>query len=364
MGEARMNFGEAFESVPRGSFGDRDVGITRDERFAVRGVDDADGEAGSQQGKERGDFFFGERMNVVISGKDGGGSGERVIAAEDGVGCGDGGFSDGNGLVHVAEINHREHLAGLRPGRGDESVVVVGITVDHAATKVRDAREGLVLEEVEEPGGEGATIGAFDVREEFAGPEGTSEIPFQIALAERVGKIAKRSIDFGEETAEAFEEFDGMRMDLSQDRAGKECEKPDEARGSAEKLSLREEFAIESGVDARKRKMGSALGEVRESAALHVDEGAFAGGMHDLQDKLAGIGRHEVEVVVVFAGEWMRGDVDAVEGQSHARGFLRRDGRSDTGLGHDHGEIVSREWVRRQMRRGEESTQGRTKVIG
>jgi hypothetical protein len=34
-----------------------------------------------------------------------------------------------------------------------------------------------------------------------------------------------------------------------------------------------------------------------------------------------GIGGHEVEVVVVFAGEWMHGGVEAVEGESQARGL-------------------------------------------
>jgi hypothetical protein len=69
--------------------------------------------------------------------------------------------------------------------------------------------------------------------------------------------------------------------------------------------------------------MGSALSEVSERAALHVDEGALAGGVHDLQDQLVGmgIGGDEVEVVVVFAGEWMHGGVEAVEGESQARGF-------------------------------------------
>ena len=67
--------------------------------------------------------------------------------------------------------------------------------------------------------------------------------------------------------------------------------------------------------------MRSTLGKVSEGAALHVDEGAFAGGMHDLQDKFAGIRGHEVEVVVVFTGERTGGGVDAVEGQGQARGF-------------------------------------------
>ncbi len=206
--EARMNFGEALEGGPRRSFGDGDVGIARDERLAVRGVDDTDSEARGQEGKKRGDFFFGERMDAVISGEDGGGSRERIVVAKDRVGSGDGRLGDGDGLVHVAKIDDGKNLARMRPRRGDESVVVVGITVDDAATKVRDARKGFAFEEVEELGGEGAALGIFDVREKFAGPEGTCEIPFQIALGERVRKIAKRGVDFGEEAAQTFEKFD------------------------------------------------------------------------------------------------------------------------------------------------------------
>jgi len=212
-------------------------------------------------------------------------------------------------------------LAGMRPRRRNKSVVVVGITVDHAATKVRDERKGFTFEEVEETGGQGATIGIFDVCEKFAGPEGTCEIPLQIALGEGMREIEERGVDFGEEAAEALEEFGGMRIGLSKDRAGKECEKPDKAGRAVGELRLGEEFTVASGIDARKRKMRSALGEVRKSAALHVDECAFAGRMHDLQDKFAGIRGHEVEVVVVFTRKGTGGGVGAVEGKSQARSF-------------------------------------------
>ena len=199
--------------------------------------------------------------------------------------------------------------------------MVIGIPVDHAATKVRDERKGFTFEEVEEIGGEGATIGIFDVCEKFAGPEGTCEIPLQIALGEGMREIEERGVDFGEEAAEAFKEFGGMRIGLSKDRARQECEKPDKAGSAVGELSLGEEFTVARGIDARKRKMGSALGEVSKSAALHVDECAFAGGMHDFQDKFAGIRGHEVEVVVVFTGEGAGGGVGAVESKSQARGF-------------------------------------------
>ena len=110
-------------------------------------------------------------------------------------------------------------------------------------------------------------------------------------------------------------------MGLSKDRARQEGEKPDKAGSAIGELSLGEDVTVAGGIDARKRKMRSTLGKVSEGAALHVDEGAFAGGMHDLQDKFAGIRRHEVEVVVVFTGEGTGGRVGAVEGKSQARGF-------------------------------------------
>ena len=94
-----------------------------------------------------------------------------------------------------------------------------------------------------------------------------------------------------------------------------------------------------------------------ERAALHVNEGAFARGMHDLQYKLPGIGRDQVEVVVVFAGQRMRGGVETVQGLGQARGFASRDRRSDAGFGHDHGEIVSRDEAKRQMLDSPQRTQ-------
>ena len=162
--ETRMNLGEALQGGPRRSFADSNVGIARDERFAVRRVDDADSEARGQEWKKRGDFFFGERMDAVIGGQNGGNSGERIVVAEDGIGGGDGGLSDGDGLVHVAEVDHRNDLARLRPGRRDERVVVVGVAVDDAATKVRNMRKGFAFEEVEQIGSEETTLGIFDVR--------------------------------------------------------------------------------------------------------------------------------------------------------------------------------------------------------
>jgi hypothetical protein len=83
----------------------------------MRGVDDADGKTRGQKGKEHSDFFFGERMDPMIGGKNGAGSRERIVVAEDCVRRGDGGLSDSDGLVHVAKVDDGKDQAGLRPGK-------------------------------------------------------------------------------------------------------------------------------------------------------------------------------------------------------------------------------------------------------
>jgi hypothetical protein len=98
--------------------------------------------------------------------------------------------------------------------------------------------------------------------------------------------------------------------------------------------------------------MWSTPGKVRKGAALHVDESEFAGGMHDFQNKFAGVGGNQMEVVVILTGEETRIGFNAVEGARQARGFGRGDGRCNPGLWHAHGKIVSRERVRRQIRGG------------
>ena len=223
MRKSRMNFGQALERGPRWSFRDGDIGIAGDQRFAMRGVDDADGEARGHQRKERCDFLFSERMRAMVRAQNGGSSGERIVVPKDRVGGGDGRFGNGDGLVHVAKVDHGDNLSRLRPRRRDESVVVVGIAIDDAATKLRNARQGFAFEQVEEIRGQRAALWALDVWEKFTSPERTSQIPLQVALGEGMRKIEERDIDFSEQTAEALEEFERMRICLGKDCAGKKC---------------------------------------------------------------------------------------------------------------------------------------------
>jgi hypothetical protein len=185
---------------------------------------------------------------------------------------------------------------------------------------------------------------------EFAGPERTREVPLQVAPGERVRKIEESDVYFGQKTTEAFEKLKGMGVDPSEDCAGQKREEPDETRGAIGDPNLSEQVSPKCWTDARERKMWSTPGKVGKGAALHADESEFAGGMHDFQNKFAGVGGNQMEVVVILTGEETRIGFNAVEGARQARGFGRGDGRSNPGLWHAHGEIVSRERVGRQIR--------------
>jgi hypothetical protein len=230
--------------------------------------------------------------------------------------------------------------------------VIVGIAVDNAASKMREARKRFTLEEIEEIGGEGAAFWILDVAEKPASPEGASEVPLEVTFCEGVRKAEQSEVEFAKETAKTLEKLERMGIRMGEDRPGKKGEKPDEASSAVGNLNLRKEFAFRIGTNARERQVGSAAGEMNEGAALHVDERVFTRGVHDLQDKFARVGRDEAEIVVVFAGERMGNRVETVQGVRQSRSFLREDGRGDTRFGHEHGEIVSREWVGRQIGEG------------
>src|SRR5206468_12278578 len=53
--------------------------------------------------------------------------------------------------------------------------------------------------------------------------------------------------------------------------------------------------------------------DVLERGALQVDQRALARRVHDLEDALTSVGREEVEVVVVLAGEGPRRGLESVE---------------------------------------------------
>ena len=84
---------------------------------------------------------------MLVAGEKSCRDGEGIVFAQDGVGGSDGGFGYGNGVVHVSEIDDAGDAEGLRI---DESVVVVGVTVDDAAAKMGKARDGFLFEKIQE----------------------------------------------------------------------------------------------------------------------------------------------------------------------------------------------------------------------
>src|SRR5208283_2160328 len=70
IGQGQRYLREALKRSPRGSLGDGDVGVVRNERFAMRGVDDADGEPRGHQREKYGDFVVVQRKTPVISSED------------------------------------------------------------------------------------------------------------------------------------------------------------------------------------------------------------------------------------------------------------------------------------------------------
>ncbi|GAC1677978.1 MAG: hypothetical protein PVS2B2_14770 [Candidatus Acidiferrum sp.] len=49
--------------------------------------------------------------------------------------------------------------------------------------------------------------------------------------------------------------------------------------------------------------MRRTLGQMQKGLTLHVNERAFARGMHHFEDKFAAIGGFQMKVVIVLAGE-------------------------------------------------------------
>ena len=125
-----------------------------------------------------------------------------------------------------------------------------------------------------------------------------------------------------------------MWLGFGEGDARKKGEEPDQAAGTAFGFDAREELPLASGNHARKGEMGSALSEVHEGAALHVNEGFIPGGMHDLEDKSARVGSEQMEIIVVLSGEGLRNGFKTVKTEGEARGIRRSERRSNAGFRH------------------------------
>ncbi len=83
--------------------------------------------------------------------------------------------------------------------------------------------------------------------------------------------------------------------------------------------------------------MRGTFGEMGERTALHIDEGFFAGGMHEFKDQGAGIRGEQMEIVVIFTGKRAGGSFQAVKIERDARGVGRSERQGDAGFRHHAG---------------------------
>jgi hypothetical protein len=74
--------------------------------------------------------------------------------------------------------------------------------------------------------------------------------------------------------------------------------------------------------------------------ALHLDEGLFPRRMHGFQDKLAPVGRDQMEIIVVFAGKRPGCSVEAEDFVRQAGGFRFGCRLSDARFGNHAGNLI------------------------
>src|SRR5580704_4647747 len=309
--ESWMNRRKLFERFPRGSLADRDIRIAWDERFAMRGVCDADGEPHPNERIEDADFSFLERKGFVIADDDGARRLQRVFLAEHRVGGGNCDLGDSEAVMHVSEINHADYFSRLRPRRTNQDVVIVGVAMDDAAAQRGQCRTNVRFVQREELFDECAPTGITNVMQMVSNPVGASEVPFQFPLGGWMRKICEGGIHFAEKLAAVMQQLQSVRVYFCENRARNIREHPEEALRSIGQDRDRERVGVRRWANARQRKLGRALGQMVKCLALHLDEGLLPRGMYDFQDKLASVDRCEMEIVVVLAGKRPGGGIEA-----------------------------------------------------
>ncbi len=148
-------------------------------------------------------------------------------------------------------------------------------------------------------------------------------IPFEFAGGGGVLEILECGSDFAEERAEAFQKFFAVRADFCEFDAVDVGEEPDEAFGFIWRGDFGEKILTFVRDDAGELEIWRLVGEMLDGLALHVDEAAVAGGVHDFEDEFRAVVGGEVEIVVVLAGEWFRGGGETVEVASDCCGGFR-----------------------------------------
>src|SRR5690348_4958887 len=257
MREARVDVRPFFESIPGRRLGDGNVWIVGHKSLAMRGICHTDREAHADQRIEKCDFIFGQRQSAVISNDNLSGSLQRVVFAKDGISSGDGGLGNRDAVVHVAEIDHADDFSRLRPGRADEHVVIVRVSINDAVAERRQSWDDLRFVKIQEFLNEGAKGWSGDVSEVAANPGGAGQIPLQFAMRGGVGKIGECIIHFSKKVAETPEERWAVRANICQNSSREVGDQPNKAVRVITNFGLNKRFAVTRWADARKRQLRS-----------------------------------------------------------------------------------------------------------
>src|SRR5208337_5548047 len=94
VGSARIDCAQPREGRPRRLFRNGNVRVIRYQRFAVRGIHHAHGQARAHQCKERRYLLFLQREFLVVARENSAGRRQRIVFIKEGVGGGNSGFRD------------------------------------------------------------------------------------------------------------------------------------------------------------------------------------------------------------------------------------------------------------------------------
>ncbi len=288
--KSRMHLRPLFESFPCRSLAYRHVGIIRDKRFTIRGIRNADCESHPDEYMQKGYLNFGERKSSVIARDYIARRREWVFIVKHCIRGGNRDLRDCETVVHVPKIDHADYFSRRRPGRIYQHVVIICVARDDAAAQRRQCGNHLRLVEPKKPLDECAPLRISDVPQMVSNPRSAGEVPFQFAVCRRMRKIRQRGIHLAEKSAETAQQILAVRIYFREYRSRNIGQKPEKTLRSIRECCKREVLAARCWVHAWERKMGSALGQMLQRLALHLNEGLLPRGMHDFQDKFMSVG--------------------------------------------------------------------------
>jgi hypothetical protein len=104
-----------------------------------------------------------------------------------------------------------------------------------------------------------------------------------------------------------------MRIRVCQGLAGQKAQHPNQPRLLGRIAPQRIRIAPGRSFYARQLEMRGVGRQVRQSRALHIDEGVFPRGVHALQNKFAPVAYTQVKIAVILAWQFQRACRNSVQ---------------------------------------------------